>query len=298
MTSTPADSPVEGGSLLEQLQLQNLELERQNQELRTAFDKVNALRERYADMYNFSPVGYFTLDSLGMILEINLAGAILLGIRRSEKGRQPFAAFISPKDRPAFTRFITQVLNGKGKKYCEVLLLASSHRPEATALIKGVADETGRECRIVVVDINAESAADELISKRALLNGIPSGVWLKDQHRRSLEVNWKLQDRLDYSYPHSLPSPADKAWPESPVRAYEPLIETGSSDKWHKWLETGKASVIADAGIVGMLNSRKILDGAEDAIFIADQWGRYQYLNQAALRLFGYSSEELLSMSI
>ena len=41
-----------------------------------------------------------------------------------------------------------------------------------------------------------------------------------------------------------------------------------------------------------------ILEGAADAIFISDQQGHYQYVNQEALRLLGYSKDQLLGMSI
>ena len=41
-----------------------------------------------------------------------------------------------------------------------------------------------------------------------------------------------------------------------------------------------------------------ILEGAADAIFISDQQGQYQYVNQQALRLLGYSKDQMLSMNI
>jgi len=42
----------------------------------------------------------------------------------------------------------------------------------------------------------------------------------------------------------------------------------------------------------------RILEGAADAIFIADQTGRYVYVNQQATRLVGYRRDQLLTMSI
>ena len=41
-----------------------------------------------------------------------------------------------------------------------------------------------------------------------------------------------------------------------------------------------------------------ILEGAADAIFITDQNGRYQYVNQQATRLVGYRRDQLLAMTI
>ena len=40
------------------------------------------MRERYIDIYDFAPAGHITLEARGTILDLNLAGAILLGITR------------------------------------------------------------------------------------------------------------------------------------------------------------------------------------------------------------------------
>ena len=67
--------------LVHELQVHQIELEMHNEELRHAYEEADALRARYADIYDFAPVAYFTLDPLGVILDTNLAGAILLGIK-------------------------------------------------------------------------------------------------------------------------------------------------------------------------------------------------------------------------
>ena len=36
-------------------------------------------RSKYTDLYEFAPVGYFTLDKNGLVLDTNLTGANLLG---------------------------------------------------------------------------------------------------------------------------------------------------------------------------------------------------------------------------
>jgi PAS domain S-box-containing protein len=45
-------------------------------------------------------------------------------------------------------------------------------------------------------------------------------------------------------------------------------------------------------------DTKAMLDGASDAIFIADAAGRYQYVNQQATQLLGFSHDELLGMGI
>src|SRR5512143_224728 len=58
--------------LVHELGTNQIELEMQNEELRRAQEELEASRSRYADLYDFAPVGYFTFDTNGLIMEVNL----------------------------------------------------------------------------------------------------------------------------------------------------------------------------------------------------------------------------------
>jgi len=139
--------------LLHELQVHQIELEMQIEELQSAYGEADALSERHADIYDFAPVGYFTLDSSSAIIDLNLAGAILLGITRSQTGRYRFVSSVTMEDRPAFKCFVEAVLTLKGKKRCDITLLPTVQRPAAKVRIEAVPDENGQECRMVVIDI-------------------------------------------------------------------------------------------------------------------------------------------------
>jgi len=141
--------------LVHELQVHQIELEMHNEELRLAYDEVDHLRERYADIYDFAPVAYFTLDPLGAILDMNLAGSILLGLKGSQKGRYRFAAFLSPESLPTFNRFVDEILHSRKKLKCETVLAANVHRTETTIQIEAVPDENGTECRMVIVNTSS-----------------------------------------------------------------------------------------------------------------------------------------------
>lgn len=158
--SPPADASWNAERLLHELQVHQIELEIQNEELRLAYDEADASREKYADLYDFAPVGYFTLDEMGVIVQLNLAGAILLGIKRSESARYRFAAYVEQEYLAVFNRFHDEVLGGQSGAHCEIVLTATDRRPEATVRIEAVRDESGHECRMVVMDITAEKVAD------------------------------------------------------------------------------------------------------------------------------------------
>lgn len=200
---TPA-TPWETSRLLHELQVHTIELEMHNEELRHAYDEADSMRLKYADIYDFSPVGYFTLDPLGVIVKMNLAGAILLGIKRSQCGRQRFAAAVKPEQWAIFSSFLTEVLQGRIKRSCELILTATAQRPEAVVKLEAAPDENGQECRLVVIDVTAEKQAlraqhEREQYQRALLDNFPFKVWLKDEQGRFLAVNAPFAESYGWS---------------------------------------------------------------------------------------------------
>src|ERR1017187_8553918 len=108
----PANAPRsahETQRLLHELQVHQIELELQNEELRNSRAQLEAAVSRYTDIYDFAPVGYFTLKSNGVITQPNFAGARLLGLERARLVGKRFEPFVSRVDRPAFTALIQQV---------------------------------------------------------------------------------------------------------------------------------------------------------------------------------------------
>jgi PAS domain-containing protein len=77
-----AFSPEEMRQAFHELEVHQIELEMQNEELVQTHAEVEALLSQYTDLYDFAPVGYFTLARDGAIHQVNLAGASLLGVER------------------------------------------------------------------------------------------------------------------------------------------------------------------------------------------------------------------------
>ncbi|HRP76339.1 MAG TPA: helix-turn-helix domain-containing protein [Rhodocyclaceae bacterium] len=152
------DTAWDTARLMHELQVHQIELEMHNEELRIAYDEADALRARYADIYDFAPVSYLTLDAEGAILELNLAAAILLGIKRSQKSRHRLAASLTEPSLPIFERFLGEVLKGKNKGLCEVVVVSTPQHPETLVRLEGVPDEDGQECRVVMMIIRSAQA--------------------------------------------------------------------------------------------------------------------------------------------
>src|SRR4249920_3841213 len=86
-------SPEAARRALHELRVHQIELEMQNEELRRIQEELEGSRARYFDLYDLAPVGYFTLNEQGLILEANLTAAKLLGVARSALVKQPLSRF-------------------------------------------------------------------------------------------------------------------------------------------------------------------------------------------------------------
>jgi CRP-like cAMP-binding protein len=109
--------------------------------------------QKYVDAYDFAPVGFVTLDAQGHIVQTNLAGAILLGIQRSQCQHSLFAHFLHSQSHAPFEQFHQEVLGGKCRRHCEVVLSATAHQPQRVVRINATLDDEGLESRLVLIDL-------------------------------------------------------------------------------------------------------------------------------------------------
>ena len=165
-------SPADAQRVLHDLQVHRIELELQNEELRRAQDALEASRARYFDLYDLAPVGYFTLNEGGLILEANLTGANLLGVARRALVNQPLGRFVVSDDADAYYLNHRQLFRTGEPRAFELRLAKKNGAPfcawiEATV----TTDESGtRICRKMVSDITGRKAIqDKLRQSQSLL---------------------------------------------------------------------------------------------------------------------------------
>ena len=99
MEDISALSPEEVQRLVHELRVHQIELEMQNEDLRQAQVKLEELKDRYLDLYDFAPVGYVTLNEKGLILEANLTAVRLLGVERQSLMKMFFSRFVCSRVR-------------------------------------------------------------------------------------------------------------------------------------------------------------------------------------------------------
>src|SRR5262245_12564829 len=69
--------------LLHEPHVHSEELTVQNEQLVRAQHDIEQARDRYADLFDFAPIGYLTLTLQGVITSVNIAAAMLLGRERA-----------------------------------------------------------------------------------------------------------------------------------------------------------------------------------------------------------------------
>ncbi len=119
----PDISSMDTIRLLEELNIHQIELEMQNQDLRESQEKLEESRNKYSDLYDFSPIGYFTFDKFGKILDLNLTGAVMLGLERSRLVGTLFSTYIGKKEKGILHEHSREVLRSGKKKTCEIQLV-------------------------------------------------------------------------------------------------------------------------------------------------------------------------------
>jgi hypothetical protein len=139
--------------LLHELQVHQIELEMQNEELIQANVVAETALRKYTMLYDFAPMGYFTLESDGIINELNFTGAEMLGDKRFSLVNSNFKLFITEDSRPVFDKFFSKVFSKKGKESCKVKL-GYNGNPSCTVYMEGVVTGEDKNCLLSVVDIS------------------------------------------------------------------------------------------------------------------------------------------------
>jgi PAS domain S-box-containing protein len=115
--------PDDREKIVHELRVHQIELEMQNEELRKTQGELEESRNKYHNLYDFAPVGYLTLDKNGLIQEINLTGADLLGLERRYLMKAAFSRFIAPEDQQVFYVHRQKVFESRLQQSCELNLM-------------------------------------------------------------------------------------------------------------------------------------------------------------------------------
>lgn len=167
--------------LVHDLHVHQVELEMQNRELRDAQGFLEDSRSRYADLYDFAPVGYCTLDPEGRVVEINLTGAALLKTTREDMIGKPFP--VPVRQRRAFNEHMKRCATERVRVTTELTLSASK----------------GGHCIVQIMSDPLHDRAGATLGYRTILIDISEQKRLADKLQLLSEAGQTLASSLDHA---------------------------------------------------------------------------------------------------
>ena len=178
-----AFSEEEKIKFIHELEIKQIELELQNEELLLAKQQADSAIQKYTELYDFSPSGYFTLSKEGTIIDANHTGAIMLGVDRIDLIQTKFRYFLCNDSKMEFDIFFDKVFINKDRECCEICL--ESKVNTQYAYLTGIITEDNQFCHITVVDITDLNLIENALQNseeryRDLIYNLDVGIVVQD----------------------------------------------------------------------------------------------------------------------
>ncbi len=150
--------------LIHELEVHQIELELQNDELIRANEEAKLATDKYTELYDFAPSGYFTLSKEGIIIELNLNGAKMLCKDRSLLIGKIFGIYINDKFKLIFRQFLEKIFESKIKESCEISIINNDNEA-AYFYLTGIADQSKEYCFVTMIDISERIKNEKALIK-------------------------------------------------------------------------------------------------------------------------------------
>jgi diguanylate cyclase (GGDEF)-like protein/PAS domain S-box-containing protein len=320
--------------LVQEFDLRQVEMALKNKELHRTMEQLEEARARYADLYDFAPVGYFTFDPRGLILEVNLTGARLLGKERAALIHTPFFLQVAPPFQNRFHLHLQEVFSGPAKRSCTLQLLTVSGSAIQVAVASlPVKDRKGNlgRCHSVISDITAhQEAVDALRLTQFAVDRASVAIFWVQPDGKLLYVNQAACEGLGYSGEELLNlSVSDinlevtreiwlERWNELKhlkTKTYEGVHRRKDGSRFPVEVSVnyfqfgGREFQVAFATDItkrkqdeeqirtAVTYLENIIASSADPIATVNERGHFTRWNQAAEKVYGYSSQELASQT-
>jgi len=177
-------------ALLHDLEVHQVELEMQNRELREAQQALEQTRDRYTELYDQAPVGYLTLDSSGLIVQINLTGARLLSTERTRVEGRSLARWVDPVDQGRLRVHVRETLATTEVTRVDLRLQPGPGRVAEIRLEsqrQAELDGTRPCCHSAMIDISERRRAER--QWQDTFDASPDPIFIHDEAFRIVRAN-------------------------------------------------------------------------------------------------------------
>jgi len=176
---------------LQELRVHQIELEIQNEELRSTQEALNTAHAKYFDFYDLAPVGYLTINGEGRVQQANLTTAKLLGHARRLLIGLPITQFIFAPDQDRYYLLCEEVLRTQEPHSCDLRMVQAdgSQLWCNLAVLAVPCDDGAPVLRIVVKDVTVRKAAEVAQRIAAIAFESQEGIFVTDASGTILQVN-------------------------------------------------------------------------------------------------------------
>ena len=213
LANSPKIPPYFAGTspeqIIHELRVHQFELEMQVEELRKFHLALEESRDKFLDLYEFAPIGYFTFNDKARITEVNLTGVTLLGVERSKLVKHGLGRFIAPESHDAWDQYFVNIRQHGGKHTCNLTLIRGdgSLFPVWLEGVRYTNNEGMITVRIAVNDITKRKQVEEALQKseaqlRTILESTADGILAVDNEGIVLKVSrrfaeiWKMPQSI------------------------------------------------------------------------------------------------------
>jgi PAS domain S-box-containing protein len=236
-------TPDQMRHLVHELQVHQIELQMQNEELRSVQDELERSRKKYFELYDLAPAAYLTLDVDGVILEANLRTADLLGHPRSHVLKRNFRDFVVSSDWVPFAEHLRETATTDGRRTCDLELVRRDRSPvfgHLETVRMSVEEKEGAwELRTSITDITERKrtearARDGELFARKINESSLNGIYIYNIEREELVYINHECERLTGYTPAGLPAMRGEAFfslflPEDRSRVREYIIQVSQA---------------------------------------------------------------------
>ena len=188
--------------LIHDLKVKQIQIDVQKQELTQQRDLLETSNDKYADLYDFSPVGYLTLDDHGLIIEANLTSTEILGVEKKFLIQIHFINFLVLKDVKRFFSFLRECKKSNSRQIDEFSIKNKNNETLIVQIaVLPVFDYNSKKLnfRFSLLDITDKRKAQKELEEtegrfRLMADASPAMIWMSDKNINLIYLNKKCMD--------------------------------------------------------------------------------------------------------
>ncbi|MHA1927598.1 MAG: PAS domain-containing sensor histidine kinase [Candidatus Thorarchaeota archaeon] len=160
---------------------------------------VTELENKFATLYDMSPVAYFTLGRLGKIEQVNAAGEELLGCGAEDIIGKPISKFL-PEPKPGYdpaAEIVKEVLRGKSVKGLEMEMFCGEGKTiwiSASSRVLSSGPEKPVSIGFTAVDITHRRAMEQKLREESERANLYMEVMFNELNMTNMNVLFALED--------------------------------------------------------------------------------------------------------